>query len=52
VPTAFGTGAEQATIGEHCAVVAVILFNVAALKVVGALFTLGALMWAVHAVGR
>jgi hypothetical protein len=30
----------------------VILFNVAALKVVGVLFTLGALVWAAHAVGR
>jgi hypothetical protein len=33
-------------------VLAVILLNVAALKLVGGLFTLGALAWAVHAAGR
>jgi len=33
-------------------VVAVILFNVAALKIAGGLFTLGALVWAIHAAGR
>jgi hypothetical protein len=32
--------------------VAVILFNVAALKIVGALFALGALAWAAHVLGR
>jgi hypothetical protein len=37
---------------EHSVAVAVILLNVAALKVVGALFTLGALVWAAHALGR
>jgi hypothetical protein len=31
---------------------AVILFNVAALKIVGALFTLGAIAWIAHALGR
>jgi hypothetical protein len=31
---------------------AVILFSVAALKIVGALFALGVIAWAVHAVGR
>jgi hypothetical protein len=31
---------------------AVILFNVAALKVVGALVALGAVAWLVHALGR
>jgi hypothetical protein len=30
----------------------VILFNVAALKVVGTLFALGGLTWAAHALGR
>jgi hypothetical protein len=31
---------------------AVILFNVAALKVVGAVFAVGALAWVAHALGR
>jgi hypothetical protein len=31
---------------------AVILFSVAALEMVGGLFTVGALAWAVHASGR
>jgi hypothetical protein len=31
---------------------AVILFNVAALKIVAALFALGAIAWIAHALGR
>jgi hypothetical protein len=32
--------------------IAVILFNVAALKVLGAVFVLGAVAWVAHALGR
>jgi hypothetical protein len=54
VPTASAPGLRRWQM-QACNIVqlvAVILFNVAALKIAGGLFTLGALVWAIHAAGR